>query len=498
MCIRDRIRSVFVSLKKKIAVPPTLKAVAGLVRFSFFSGKWLLLAGVLLGGCSQHSSRRGSVAFHNLTARYNALVQARERLGNARHALLLNHKDDYTTLLPVFPLPDSTTAGTAREDLNAVVKKASLVAERHQNSKHLDDAYLVLGEARLLLGDLPNASETFRYINTNAGEGNARPMALIRLMETFTHQRAYDAALRAAEAVRQLPLGRQERQAYYLTRAFLHQQRGEYEAAATLLAEGIKTLRRGPEKARNLFILGQLYELSGQPAAALEQYGQVPRNNPGYDLLFHSQLNTLLNRPSADVQAAFARMLDDRKNADLKDQVYAGMAAFEERQGNYPAAAASLARAATLAGASPHRPGLYLKLANLYFAPLAHYERARMYYDSALAVQPGLLERDPALVSRKKALDGLVDNLIVYRTEDSLQRLAALNPAELDRLLAEQLRKEQAAQTELEALRQQQEALARNNQLLATAGIQPDQPNAVGTWYFYNPCLLYTSPSPRD
>lgn len=453
--------------------------------------KVLLLAAVTgFWGCSQQSSRRGSVAYHNLTAHYNALVQARERLSNARHALFLARKDDYSTLLPIFPLPDSTQAGTAREDLNAVIKKASLVGERHQNSKYLDDAYLVLGEARLLLGDLPNASETFRYINTNETGGNARPMALIRLMETFTHQQAYDAALRAAEAVRQLPLRKDESREYYLTRAFLHQQRGEYQAAATLLADGLRPLRRGPEKARYLFILGQLHELNGQPAAALRHYRQVKQNNPAYPLLFHSELNTLFNEPTANVEAAFARMLEDRKNADLKDQVYAGKAAFEERQGDYPAAAASLARAAALAGASPQRPGLYLKLANLYFQPLGHYELARAYYDSTLAVQPSLLQRNEMLMARKKSLDALVDNLVVFRTEDSLQRLAALNPAELDRLLSQTLQQKKQQATEQDRLRQEQEARAQNEQLLATAGTQPDQPGATGTWYFHNPALV--------
>lgn len=439
-----------------------------------------------VAACSQHSTAPANVAFHNITARYNALLQAKEKLEEARTTLFRDRKENYAALLPVVIPVDSNAALAASTELAAVIKKASLVAERHQNAIYVDDAYLLIGQARLEQGDFRNAIETFKYVNTNYPDENSRSAALVGLMRAYVEQHEYGTALRVADVVRTLPLNKEETREYYLTKAYLHQQRKEYAIAAAILEETLPLMKKGERRARVYYALGQLYELTGKPQKALIQYRNVQKNRPGYDLSFYARLNTLLNQPGQDPNVSFARMLKDRKNDDLKDRIYYAMGSYEERRGNIKGALPYYKTAAQAAKATREQlPAIYLRIAELSYNPLQDYEAAQAYYDSTVSSQPKNMPDLPRIIEKKKVLDEFVRHLRTIRTEDSLQRLAAMNPTQLDKYLgqvvADKRRKEEDARRKAE----EAAARARQEQLLAQNGVAAE--NASSAWYFYNP-----------
>lgn len=441
-----------------------------------------------IAACSQQSTTPAARAYHNLTAKYNAYLQAREKLGEAELAMFRTRREEYGQLLPVLVPVDSLVALSVGAELDAVLKKASLVAERHQNSRWLDNSYLLIGKVRLHRADFRNAVETFKYLNTNAEEEAVRHDALICLMRAYVEQRNDDAALRVAEVLRTLPLSDQATRDYYLTKAYLHQRQGAYAPAAALLEATLPLMKTGEPKARVHYTLAQLYERLDQPSRAVAHFAAVSKNRPSYELGFYAALNGSLNTPGADPQARFTRMLADRKNADLQDRIYTALATFEERRQGYPQAVRYLQAAARTNPEEPTRlAATYLKLAELSYERLQNYPAAQAYYDSVLQLQPRELPGFERLVERKQALDQFVTHFRTIQTEDSLQRLAAMNPTELDQYLERVVRDRQQRERAEQERAQIQADRARQQALLEAAGLPDASPEAAQLWYFYNP-----------
>ena len=434
----------------------------------------------LFYGCSQNSSSPLAVGFHNVNAKYNALFQANIKLKEVEKGLFDAHKDNYSQLLPILIPIDSNSAGVMGEQLTAIIKKASLVAERHQNSKWLDDAYVLIGKARLLKQDYKNAIETFKYVNTNATSDKARDAALIGLMRCYTEQGEYQTALRVAELLREEPLNDENTRDFYLTKAHLHQLKEEYKISVAILEEAFPYMKKNEQKARILFVAGQMYEILDDKNNASEKYLAVNKNRPSYDLGFYSKLNNALVLGQTD---GFQKLLKDSKNKDLQDKIYEAMSAVEMRKGNSKDGVKLLQSSARNSQNMKQLPYTFLKLADLAYNKMGNYEMAAAYYDSTASLLP---QTDPAykrVVDKQRSLRDFVMQTNIIKTEDSLQRLAKMNPAQLDKVL-EKVVLDKIAK-EAEDLRKAQEIVNRGlqQQNKVDAFVDPTKP----TWYFTNP-----------
>lgn len=350
-------------------------------------------------------------------------------------------EDNYNLLLPILPPLDSNAARSERELLDNVIKKASIVAERHQNSKWLDDSYILLGKARLYIGQTKDGIEALRYIFANGRDENGKNKALVWLMRAYVETSDYTNALNVSEYLRQQDLDNTLTRDFYLTKAYLHQRREEYLTAVAILEETFPILSKNNETARLHFIAAQLYTKLGQYALANTHLKAVNRNRPGYDLSFYTKMRSLENEvrmnPSADLNSVgFERMLRDRKNNDLKDRIYYTMGILADQRGRYPEAIGYFRKSIETAGTNTERvPYTYLELARVHYEKLERYELAKAYYDSALVLLPQNSEVFKSIYARKVALDQYALYAGSIRTEDSLQALANLSPAALDRKL---------------------------------------------------------------
>jgi len=434
----------------------------------------------LLYGCSQNSSSPLAVGFHNVNAKYNALFQANIKLQEVEGGLFNAHKDNYSQLLPILIPIDSNSAGAMSEQLIAIIKKASLVAERHQNSKWLDDAYVLIGKARLLKQDYKNAIETFKYVNTNATSDKARDAALIGLMRCYTEQGEFQTALRVAELLREEPLNNENTRDFYLTKAYLHQLKEEYKTSVAILEEAFPYMKKNEQKARILFAAGQMYEALNDRNNASEKYLAVNKNRPSYDLGFYSKLNNALVLGQTD---GFQKLLKDAKNKDLQDKIYEAMSAVEMRKGNSKDGVKLLQSSARNSQNLKQLPYTFLKLADLAFNKMGDYEMAAAYYDSTASLLP---QNDPAykrVVDKQRSLRDFVTQNNIIKTEDSLQRLAKMNPAQLEKVLEKVVIDKN--DREAEDLRKAQEIVNRGMQQQNKTDTFADPTKS--TWYFTNP-----------
>jgi outer membrane protein assembly factor BamD (BamD/ComL family) len=439
-----------------------------------------LICGILLG-CSQYSNSPLSVGFHNVNAKYNALFQANIKMQEAEKILFDAHKDNYSQQLPILIPIDSNSAGAVGEQLTAIIKKASLVAERHQNSKWLDDAYVLIGKARLMKADYKNAIETFKYVNTNATSDKARDAALIGLMRAYTEQGEYQTGLRVAELLREEPLDKENTRDFYLTKAYLHQLKGEYETSVAIIEEALPYMKKNEQKARVLYAAGQMYEGLDEKDAASEMYLAVNKSRPSYDLGFYAKLNNALVLGQT---AGFEKLLKDSKNKDLQDKIYEAMSMVEMRKGNSKDGVKFLQASAHNSQNLQQLPYTFLKLADLYYNKMGNYEMAAAYYDSTASL---LSPQDPAykrVIEKQRSLGDFVKQNTIIKTEDSLQKLAKMNPAQLEKVLEKVVLDRKA----------KQEADLRKAQEVVNRGLQQGKSNTdiftdpnKTSWYFTNP-----------
>ncbi len=467
-----------------------------LIRFqSYFLPACLavLFVGILVG-CSQYSSNPGSVAFHNITAKYNAYYIGRSELEAAERAMSKAYQDNYNQLLPILMPLDSTLGLQVKPQLENAIKKASIVAERHQNSKWLDNSYTLIGKARLYLGQYDDGVEALRYVFTNGRDEDDKNMALIWLMRAYTEKGDFSNALNVAEYLRQQPLSKEATRDFYLAKAAIHQRQGEYLTAVAILEQAFPLLKKNNTTARLHYIAGQLYDRIGQFALAADHYRDVSRNQPTYDLSFYAGMNSLQNKvllnPKVDLTGVgFDKMLRDRKNSDLKDRIYYTMGLLAERQGRYPEALGYLRKSVQAAGANTGQiPYTYLELARINFDRLEKYEVANAYYDSALVSLPREAEQYKIVSDRKKALDEFVTQLNIINREDSLQTLALMNPAALDRKLDAIIESEEEEKQRL--LKKAQEALANANRPSAADVGTPFLAGNERRWELYDPAMV--------
>jgi tetratricopeptide (TPR) repeat protein len=447
-----------------------------------YSLYFLIICGTLWG-CSQYSNSPLSVGFHNVNAKYNALFQANNKMREVEKILFEAHKDNYSQALPILIPIDSNSAGAVNEQITAIIKKASLVVERHQNSKWVDDAYVLIGKARLLKADYKNAIETFKYVNTNANSDKARAAALIGLMRAYTEQGEFQTALRVAELLKEEPLDNQNTRDFYLTKAYLHQLKEEYDIAVAIVEEALPYMKKNEQKARVLYAAAQMYEALDDKNAASESYLLVNKNRPSYDLGFYAKLNNALVLGQTD---GFEKLLKDSKNKDLQDKIFEAMSMAEMRKGNTKDGAKLLQASARNSQNQQQLPYTFLKLADLYYTKMGNYELAAAYYDSTASLLP---QQDPAykrVVEKQRSLGDFVKQNSIIKTEDSLQKLAKMNPAQLEKVL-EKIVLDKRAKEQAD-LQKAQEIVNRGLQQQNKTDAFTD-PNKT-SWYFTNQIAL--------
>jgi tetratricopeptide (TPR) repeat protein len=441
----------------------------------------IILFTAFLFSCSQYSNKRSSLVWHNFNSKYNAYLQAKDNLKVAEIELYKQFKDNYSEIIPILVPLDSIAAKGVATQLDAVIKKSSLIAEKHSNSRFVGDSYNLIGIARLYKGDFINAIETFKYVNSEATVEDQKHEALIHLMRAYLEAGDDNTALRVAEVLKELDLNRQNERDFYLTKAQVHQMKKEYALSTAILEEALPLMKKGERKARVHFAAGQMYEKLNDTRNASTHYRAVLKNNPAYDLAFYADLNRMMFSPGSSMQQTFQKLSKDRKNVDLLDKLYYSMALVEEKNGDIKKAIEYLQKAAKATGqGNQNVANAYLKLGDINYYRLQNYADSKAYYDTALAILPPNSKEFEKIADRKRALDDFAVQRKVITTEDSLQRMANMDSLSLEEYLDEKIKKNlEKEKKDLEAAKKASQA----KQVVRT-NITGGDPNSV--WYLYN------------
>ena len=378
--------------------------------------------------CSQYSNKPMAVAFHNVNAKYNAIWQASRLDKELQKKYFSERKESYNSILPIIIPRDSSFKQGNEKDIKELIRKASLVIDRHQNSHFIIDAYLLIARGRLYQNDLKNAIETYKYVNSL----DIRPEALLALYEIYLQQQEFSSAEKIEEFLSENPLNTNEKKQFLLLKAYSFQLLNEPIKAVAVLQEAQRYLKKGEEKARISFIMAQLLSDNNQPTLAVVNYRSVLNNKPSYDLQL--QANLAIHQQEGNLEALL-NMLKDPKNEESKSFIYVKIGQYYYGKKDFKKAKENWEKGGEN---NPNKGELYYQLGSLFAKQMKDYDLAAHYYDSA-ATYLAASHPDYAKAQKlKKSWGSYIGFAKQISLQDSLLRLANLSPAALHELFLKQ------------------------------------------------------------
>lgn len=486
----------------------------------------LLLGLMLLSGlaCSTQQNTRASRSYHALTTRYNVRFNGEESYKKGLRQIETSVKNDYSTLLPIYPISDHSLGVSVSGPMATCIAKCEKAIKEHsirvkpdkkparnaslkermfyeqeEFNPVMGSVFLLMAKAQFHKADFESSLATCSYI--------LRHFSLDKDLcdETKIWQaRAYYESDWMYEAENVLNKLNEEgfrsslTKDYSLAYADFLIKRENYSEAIPFLEIGLKNTMSRREKQRYHFILGQLYQQTGEPGKALDHYKAVSRLNPPYEM----DLSARIRQTEVDNKGGSRRSLRKLRsmsrnpnNADYLDAIYYAMGNIHATAGDTAAAVECYRQAvekSTRKGPYKLQPLLAM---GRYYYDKEDFRPAAPCYEEAKS----LVKEDHAdyeeIAFRAEVLGHLAPHLETIHVQDSLQAVVLMpeeqRNARIDSLIAE------ARKAAKEAARQQarDEARSRNEEM--TSAMQqrneaaaPTPPPAVGTddnsWYFYN------------
>ncbi len=458
-----------------------------------------------------------------MTARFNTMYNGRKAFDEGVEAQNKGHVDNYTELLPMFIVADKKTAAmgkgsyeTAIEKSQKAIKKHSIKRKPKKPSGRMSDkqkaffarkefnpklhkAWMMMADAQFNKGEFIEAAATYNYIlRLYADQPKVASVARAKLARCYVLlEWPYDAEDVMNKMRRDSISPRGQRELDATRAAYLIETR-QLDEAITPLANSVKHTKGKLQKARRYYLLGQIYQQTGQKQKAYAALKRCVRLNPPYELAFNARI--LQTEVMADGQGKamirkLRRMAKSPNNANYLDRIYYAIGniylasrdtmqtIYAWKKGIEESTQNGFAKAIVLQS-----------LGELYWQR-ENYIDATACYNELAQLMDKEHEKYQEVQQRSKILTEIEPHLSAVKLQDSLQVLAKLPEKEylaaIDRVIAEL--KKQEKEAEKRAANQEANAARANSAQAAQAQTgAKGQTGAVrrgaqsATFYFYN------------
>lgn len=489
------------------------------------------LLSVLIGiiaGCSSSKNTAGTRWWKAFNAHYNTYYNGTLAYIDGSLEKENGNKDNFTELIPLYTVANKNSRELGKSNYDRAIQKSQKAIQRYsikrrpewdKNRKKtardiewlqrreynpfLWKAWMLMGRSQFYEGDFDGAASTFNYMSRlYATQPAIYSRAQAWLAKTYVESGwLYDAEEVIHNARRDtIPSVARKEWDYTLADYYIHTQ--HYAEAIPHLKKVIRHEMRRKQKAREYFLLGQIYALTNMNQDAYKAYQRAVRTNPPYELELNArvaQTEVMAARQTGKMIGRLKRMAASDKNKDYLDQVYYAMGNIYLSQRDTAKAISAYERG----GAKSTRNGvekgvLMLKLGNLYWDKERFADAQRCYTQAV-----GMLDKDrkdyAQLTERSKVLDALVPYTEAVHLQDSLQSLAKMDDAHrnaaIDRVieaLKQKEKEEKRAQEAQDASNQLAEGndMERQQQTSSQRQATVSAAQQNGAWYFYNPVAV--------
>ncbi len=449
-------------------------------------------------------------SYHNLTSRYNGYFYARESMKDAADKVEKTYIDDYTQPLPVFRIPNTPESKGCYTDLEKAIKKATLVVERHAITtksgteiagavKWIDENWIIMGQAHYYKSEYITALKFFDYVIQKYPNNPSQSVAIMWKARTEVQLGDYTLAESQLDVVNSdKSLSNSQKGDVKSSYADLYMHTGNYPNAIKYLEEALPLTKNKKTRARYNYILGQLYEITGNCKKASEYFAECIGLNPKYEMLFNAKLNRArlsicTSSNTSGAKRDLEKMLLDEKNLEFRDQIYYSLAELEKKDNKAQAAKYYRMSVSTSQGNNRQKAISYLALGDMSFEN-QEYKQAGAYYDSTMMFLPKDYKTYNSIDDKRKSLQNLIRYLNIVSTEDSLQKVVKVYGGDTTTLYAYIDKLIEEAKKAEERKKQEQEDRMNNGNAGGPANnnnnAQGNNNQPAGQWYFYNPSTV--------
>ena len=483
----------------------------------------LIVATAVFSACSTKKNTAGTRFWHSMNTRYNVYYNGEKHYKEQIKILENDYQDDYSTQLFIHPAesyndPKATHPSTSFDrtiekmqkaiSLHSIKKKPTRKAGKGSDPKYkewlkreeynpfIHNAWYLLAKSQYMKGDFLSSAATFHYI---ARHFSWKPDLVLesQIWEALSYC-AMDWTTEADNVLAHIHPNKieNERLQQLANLAF-----ADYYIKCKMNAEAVPYMEKavkgasGGQKVRLYFLLGQLYDETGNKDKAYQAYKKAGSSSSStYRTKFNARIKQSAVFQGSNINSevrALKNMTRYDRNKEYLDQIYYAIGNLYLSRGDTVKAIENY----ELAAKKSTRNGIdkaisQLTLGGIYFAQ-HKYDKAQPCYSEAI---PQLSESYPNYKELKHRSD-VLDELAVYSgnvtLQDSLLRLSRMPLEEQKKVIAkiiEDLKKrekEEKENAEREAYMAQQQGagtgLKSNAQQPATYNINTDN-----SWYFYN------------
>ena len=472
----------------------------------------------------------------NTITHYNYYFNANEKIKMILARAKAQFRDDYTRLLPFYNYSLDATAAQKRELDSVMYKCTAGILIHDTRNDWIDNLYLLIGKMYYLKKDFDSAYITLQFLNwafaprdqdgyyltigsnENEMQGNnasvvttkesknvfkkvlslppSRNDGLIWKIRTYIAQDKFAEASALIEILLHDPQFPPRLEPSLMeVRALWFYKQGVNDSAAIFLEKALPAAENREEAARWEYLIAQLYEKDSDSYQAKTFYERTVAHTYNPVLEVYARLNAIRQNKEGGEDfiakniEALVHMAHRDRYALYRDIIYYTAAQMELERHNKPGAVAFLRLAIkySVGSANNQRNKAFLQLANLSFEE-KDYRSAKQFYDSLQTNGPDAPSLGDLswLPDRKSALGAIVRNLEVIDRQDSLQRIAAMPPAQRDayiKKLVRYLRRQQGLRDEADS--------TFSNPMLKSNNTVPDLFSGTtgADWYFDNQAL---------
>ena len=452
--------------------------------------------------CSTKKDAFLNRTYHSVATKYNVLYNGKVALQNGLLELNQNYKDNYWQTLPIEPLKVDELAlpgvkldkdaspkefDKAEEKAVKAVQKHSMLIARQEHNNQIDDAYLLLGKARYYSKRFVPALEAFNFVLLNYPNANLVNETKIWQAKTLVRLQNPEQAIDNLKMLfkhKKLEDNIKEKAHTALAMAYVATDSLKQEMLH--LNKAVEIAINKEQTARNLFVLGQLYQQKKEIDSSNIAFQKIiDLKKAPYKYKIHAAIekakNATTNEEKNLAVLDLKKRIKDRDNRPYLDALY------------YQLGNLQLANSDSIATLSYKKSLIHSKIPNfqkelayqalgtIYFNK-ANYVIAGAYYDSILAIAKNTNTKRIRSIKRKRTnLNEVISYENIAKKTDSILTVVAMTKQQQSDFYTNyinQLKKEEE---------QQQLKANTGNALFANGGNSNiDEKNNSGKWYFYN------------
>ncbi len=474
----------------------------GIRKYIFFTGIFFIFF-----SCSTKKDSFVNRGFHEMNAKFNVLFNGDEAFSEAKKILDETYEDNYWERLPIEPLkiedeipmpgqaqtanPVTQNFEKAEEKAVKAIQKHSMIIDDLERNNQIDDAYFLLGRSRYYMQRFVPALEAFSYaIEKYPNADLYYDLKIWRAKSNIRIQNERLAIETLQNIIKKVELPEETIEKAHTALAMAYTQLDSTQHVIDQLKLATYYFKDPVQSSRNMFILGQIYreenkiDSSNMAFESLLYLKKVP-----HKYRVHAQIERAKNYTDKDsteaIIFALKDLAKDHENKPYFDELYyqAGLIAFQ--QGNKDNAVNFFKESIKTNTKKPYQKSLsYEQLGNLFFNE-GNYITAGAYYDSVLQITnvDKNTKRIRHITAKNKSLEEVIYYENVLRTNDSILRLATMEPFEQKQFFEGYITHLKEVDEQKKIIEEQQQLTAGNTDINAVGSKQ----NAnSGKFYFYN------------